>query len=76
MTKTTALIYAQASMTFAGQLLAYTVEKNWRLLLASLLLTLLYHGVVVPEADTFRALVLGPEGLHATGQRIFGVVSF
>ncbi len=72
---TTAQIYAKASLVFAYQLLAYALEKNWGLLVASLVLTVIYHAVLVPEAGTFHAMVFGPEGLHATGQRVFGVIS-
>lgn len=76
MTATTAQIYAKAGLVFAAQLLAYAFEKNWGLLVAAVGLVAAYHLVLLPDAGTFNALVIGPEGLHATGQRVFGVVSY
>lgn len=76
MTMNTATIYAKATLVLLGQLLVYTLEKNWGLLLASLVLAAIYNFVIVPEAGIFHALVFGPEGLHATGQRVFGVISY
>ena len=69
---TAASIYTKATLVFLGQLIVWFLEKNWGLVLAALAGWGIYQ-LVASDVAIFHALVIGPEGAHAVGQRVFGV---
>ena len=67
-------IYVKASAVFAVQLVWLVIEDQWEWVAAFGILAALVF-FFVPEVPQFLSLVINQDGVHATGQRIFGVPS-